>query len=72
MRKKSQPIGILHMTKAKFAVSANLLIMLIIAHNIVSAVLGYKDMFSFALFLAAFVYFLSSASYSLYFDLIEK
>ena len=68
--KKAEPIGMMHLSKGKFAVTANALILFILLHNLVGARIGSPWFFN--IFVLVLVYFLSSAAYTVYFDVIEK
>jgi len=60
------------MTKIKFAVTVNLIIVFLILHNVVSYVIKAEERVFFTAFLMALVYFIASGAYSLYHDMFEK
>jgi hypothetical protein len=72
MRKKTKPFGVLFMTKRKFAITANLLLLFIILHNVMYIAFKVDEPIFFTAFFMTLVYFVASASYSLYYDMFEK
>jgi hypothetical protein len=72
MRKKAVPNPVLFMTKVKFAITANLLIVFIILHNVISYLIQSREPVFITGFMMTLVYFIASGSYTLYFDVFEK
>ncbi len=72
MRKKAKPFNVLFMTKVKFAITVNVLILSALFHHLITIATGSYERIFYNLFLIALVYFLASGIYSLYFDVFEK
>lgn len=73
MKKKKFRIGDIFMiSKAKFAIAANVMIIAILAHNFMYGILGRKEAFFFILSMLAFAYFIIMSVYSVYVDVFKK